>query len=378
MRDLPIIMYHNVEPAHLHHPLSFLRFTPKQFEAHLRYFRNRGYETLHFSELDALAESGALYGGRFLILTFDDGYLDNLLIARDLLSRYRMKATIFVNPEFMNDGAARVTPDHLPGYLNYAEAKRLAEDGVCEIQSHTMSHDHVFVSSRLIDVYCPDKFDQYYWLSWLLFPDCKPRWLQMRDELRIRIPSGFPIFEHGRALAGPKFLFDIAQAMHLSRRLCGESDSLIGDVVPNVGRMETAAEYAARVLYELGESKEPLERRIGKPINALCFPGGAYCDDHLTLAKSLGYLYYMANSRDTRGNNLQSLKMEQSGSRPIRLRRTCISNSFGASFPGPCLEKINLHLKMRASQGQRSADALLRSLRRCHSLISHRKSHKPA
>ena len=40
--------------------------------------------------------------GKDIVLTFDDGYLDNWVFAYPLLEKYNLRGTIFVNPEFVD------------------------------------------------------------------------------------------------------------------------------------------------------------------------------------------------------------------------------------------------------------------------------------
>lgn len=64
-----------------------------QFEAVVRFFAERGYE---FITASALLEAKML-GDRCVMLTFDDGYHDNLR-ALPILERYNAKATLFLAP----------------------------------------------------------------------------------------------------------------------------------------------------------------------------------------------------------------------------------------------------------------------------------------
>src|SRR5690554_3420629 len=97
-----------------------------------------------------------------IVLTFDDGYLDNWVYAYPLLKKYKLKATIFVNPEFV-DTSEKVRPTIEDvwkgkkeggalvslGFLNWEEIKTLDGSGVMEIQSHSMSHDFYFYSDQI-------------------------------------------------------------------------------------------------------------------------------------------------------------------------------------------------------------------------------------
>lgn len=97
-QSLPILMYHKVlesEPRTRHRTFIL----KNQFRKHLQFFRKRGFTTLHFKDLaDFWFERRPLseFPRRPLLLTFDDGYRNNLTHAIPLLTEYECKATIFV------------------------------------------------------------------------------------------------------------------------------------------------------------------------------------------------------------------------------------------------------------------------------------------
>jgi len=80
-----------------------------------------------------------------VVLTFDDGYLDNLLYAVPLLLHYQLPATFFVTTEFCQQ-----TQQH-PRYgqtaqrlhLNWQEVQQLAKHALFDIGSHTCQHPYL-------------------------------------------------------------------------------------------------------------------------------------------------------------------------------------------------------------------------------------------
>jgi peptidoglycan/xylan/chitin deacetylase (PgdA/CDA1 family) len=85
----------------------------------------RGVRVLSLAELARRLAAGRPLG-RAVVLTFDDGYADNLLVAKPLLERHGMSATVFVTTgqtgadrEPWNDELGRIllTGDALPAVL---------------------------------------------------------------------------------------------------------------------------------------------------------------------------------------------------------------------------------------------------------------------
>ena len=89
-----IFMLHSIverADGHLGEPI---RCTVDVFERLLRYLREQSIETLSMEA--ALARLDDPEAKPFAVLTFDDGYRDNLTHALPLLERYRAPATIYV------------------------------------------------------------------------------------------------------------------------------------------------------------------------------------------------------------------------------------------------------------------------------------------
>ena len=85
-------MYHRV--TELERDPFRLAVTPERFDEQLEQIRSR-FEVLRLSELARAIEAGEL-PRRAVVVTFDDGYRDNLLNAKPLLERYEIPATVFV------------------------------------------------------------------------------------------------------------------------------------------------------------------------------------------------------------------------------------------------------------------------------------------
>ena len=78
--------------------------------------------------------------GRYLCVTFDDGYRDNLENAVPVLEELRIPATIFV-PTAIIDGTATYSWfDHPPPALSWEQISQLVRGGLVDVQAHTRSH----------------------------------------------------------------------------------------------------------------------------------------------------------------------------------------------------------------------------------------------
>lgn len=285
------IMYHSIgapDPAwqwrHLTVPFAL-------FEGQLRLLRRLGYRGVSLEEYRALHLAGRLRRERVAALTFDDGYLDNWVYAAPLLKRYGFAGTLFVSRDFVDPGR-KARPQWQPGqpavpasgFLNRAELIRLDTEGVLDVQSHAVTHTWYPCGPRILDFRHPG--DSWHWMSWNADPENK--WRALRPESD---PScwGEPVYEHQKALEGPRYFPDqrLAEELraHVLRAGAGffaapdwrdTLHALAGRLQNNLGngRMETDEEYLIRAEAELAESAAFLNDLLGKKVRYLCWPGG--------------------------------------------------------------------------------------------------------
>lgn len=127
---LPILMYHSVD----HKPNSSVVTQPANFEKQMRAVKGAGYHTITPFELyDYYYNNGKLPENPILI-TFDDGYLDNYTYAYPVLKKLDMEATIFLI-------TSRIGHKGEPGYpyeIPKLTWEQIAEMGdYITVQSHT-------------------------------------------------------------------------------------------------------------------------------------------------------------------------------------------------------------------------------------------------
>ncbi|MDO8595489.1 MAG: polysaccharide deacetylase family protein [Sulfuricaulis sp.] len=156
-RAVPVLMYHPVSP----NP-GQVTVSPETFEEHMVYLARKKYRALAADEFLEFLQGKRTLSGRNVLITFDDGYLDNYVYAYPILQRYGLKATIFAITGLIGDGAARTymgaakvlpaTPDHRACkaavaegrsdevMLRWSEIEAMEASGAVEIHSHTHTH----------------------------------------------------------------------------------------------------------------------------------------------------------------------------------------------------------------------------------------------
>lgn len=126
--SIRILMYHLVLPQSIAYKNDLI-VTVENLEEQLIYIKNN-FKTVFFKDLEASKSVE-----NKIILTFDDGYYNNLQYLIPLLEKYQLKATIFIPTEFIQNnlnGNEKV-------YMNFDEIKSLNRDLV-EIALHSHSH----------------------------------------------------------------------------------------------------------------------------------------------------------------------------------------------------------------------------------------------
>lgn len=312
---IPIVYYHSAGEGGSSWFRHFLSIPVEVLEEHFR-FISRNFKSLFIGEFYDIRIGRSKPDRRHIIITFDDGYLDNWTLVFPMLQKYRLKATVFVSPEFVNpeniirpnysdfkSGNANREDMMHKGFLSWQEMKLMEESGLVDIQSHTMSHTKYFVSDRLLGVHHPGGDILY--PAGNLYPGRKPYYIEDKSFENL-LPYGFPLFEEAssviarRVTINPEFMkecvelyndydftsFEFSSALDLVKPLY-ETYKLKGSLL--TGR-ETETEYNDRLKYEIVQSKVVIEEKLSKRVDFLCWPHGDNNDSAHDIAIRAGYL----------------------------------------------------------------------------------------
>lgn len=283
-------MFHSVGQENSSWSQSWLSVGGKQLDYFFRFLKKNGYKSVFAKDILTIADTP----NKTVCLTFDDGYLDNYTILFPLLQRYNLRATIFVNSEFVDKGSNDLRPIKTYkeiingetislGFLNESEIKTLDSSKFVDVQSHTSTHDYMFKSNILVDVF--NGQDKYHWLAWNIDKAIKPTWLRSANWKKI-IPKGYPIFEYDRALAIRAYIPDERFIDSMINNKNKASTSELLNEFP--GRFETDEEMILRYESDINLNSKYLENLLQKKITVLCWPGGGYNSKSLGLVKEAG------------------------------------------------------------------------------------------
>lgn len=185
-------MYHNVSDDGRQDGLTV---GTHQLEQHFRYLRENNYTTLLLSELIACHEQNRPLPEKAVLITFDDGFLNNYQLAYPLAKKYQLKLNFFLVPAFILRGKYRDEP------CLSAEELLEMDPAVVEYGLHSFDHQGYDVMKPFeieIDIYnCMLAFEKmgipcqpclaYPYGAWPRKILQEPRFFEILEEQGIRL-----------------------------------------------------------------------------------------------------------------------------------------------------------------------------------------------
>jgi peptidoglycan/xylan/chitin deacetylase (PgdA/CDA1 family) len=132
VEGVPILMYHSIADD----PNNDLMVSPSTFAAQMKHLKDAGYQTITFQDLEDW-ERGEPIPKKPVLLTFDDGYLDNYTAAYPVLKKYNLKATFFISINYLGDAR----------HFSWENIKEMYDSGLIQFGSHSLSHPDLTVIS---------------------------------------------------------------------------------------------------------------------------------------------------------------------------------------------------------------------------------------
>jgi len=123
---VPIILYHWIAVSPIN---SQYYVPPEKFEEELKLLHDWGYTTITTELLIKSITEGADLPPRPIVITFDDGHLDNYTNAFPIMKKYGFTGTLYIVANYL--GADQ--------YMNADQIKEMAAAG-WEVGSHSISH----------------------------------------------------------------------------------------------------------------------------------------------------------------------------------------------------------------------------------------------
>ena len=127
---LPILMYHSFDEG-------TGAVTAAEFESQLSALRDVGYTAVTYDDLFAYVAHGTELPAKPVLITFDDGYRNNLDVAAPLLEEYGMSAAISVIGVSVGKDTYKDTGEAMTPHFSLEQALPWVERGILDIKSHS-------------------------------------------------------------------------------------------------------------------------------------------------------------------------------------------------------------------------------------------------
>jgi peptidoglycan/xylan/chitin deacetylase (PgdA/CDA1 family) len=140
-RTLRVLMYHKVNDV----PGNSVTVPVGHFDEQMAQLGDLGYRPVSLDDVLAHYLEGVPMAERAVLITFDDGYLDNLVNAAPVLRRYGYPAVLFVPVGYLDGSQPLPHDEHLASRgvvnrtLDWQHLAELEADGV-RVESHGIGH----------------------------------------------------------------------------------------------------------------------------------------------------------------------------------------------------------------------------------------------
>lgn len=128
-KGIPVLMYHSIG----YEKGNTARVPKEKFKEQMKYLKDNGYVTLTLEQAYDFFTNNKPVPEKSIVLTFDDGYMDNYTEAFPVLKEFGFKATIFIITDLV---------DKDPSYMKLEQLKEMQIHEM-DIESHTVYHEHL-------------------------------------------------------------------------------------------------------------------------------------------------------------------------------------------------------------------------------------------
>ena len=301
MKNLFILYYHKILPKRGFEP------SYKIFDFELRYLK-QFYDVVGLDEVHAYLKGEWKPKRNSVVITFDDGYLDNFVYAYPLLKKHKLKATVFtIASRILNLPDAKPRPsltDYWNNKVSFNELHKPLNMGQANIEYFTKGYsndymnsvelnsikDHFAIEGHL-EVHARSFYEDKIKSVWELGKNSHYSDYHRFREAPIK---GFPIFPDRNNISVREGIlkYEVKDFVKQLPKTFFEKDGwqqiLIHELetqFPQRLDFETKEEQIRRVDSEMKRSKADLENLINQKVNYLSYPFGDYDDVSVATAK---------------------------------------------------------------------------------------------
>jgi len=307
-------MYHRISEPDLD-PWG-LSVSPDHFAEQLEVI-NKYFHPLSMQEFLVHVQRGSV-PNRSIVVTFDDGYVDNLQHARPLLTRFDVPATIFLVTEAIVEGQnfwwdelewALLQPGTLPDWLELRVSGSRYEWQLGDAQQYSLQERQADRQRRPWNS-IPGTRLAFFYLVWqCLLELSNPKRLEAVDAIRTWAGVSNNSRPGDRALSKNEV------------NVLGEG-GLIELGAHTMTHPSLKGLSASQQMKEISGSKAQLENIIGHPVTSFSYPHGEYSVETMEFVQRTGF----------QGACTTAFKCVMPGADPFQLPRFQIDDWSGEEF----------------------------------------------
>ncbi len=199
--SIPVLMYH-----HILNKDSFIATSIENFEKQMCFISKR-YHTVTSSEFKSCIDGETSLPKNSVMITFDDGWKDNLIYAYPILKKYNLKATLFIVTGWIDEASKKSYPFVERKHseckkivknktnevvLNWQEVEKMQD--IFDIHSHTHFHrDDYFGKISLEEELVLSKEMIKKYLGFESKHLCWPRGIYNREDIKLAKKIGYEV-----------------------------------------------------------------------------------------------------------------------------------------------------------------------------------------
>lgn len=294
MQNLLIWTYHRILPEPAKGAVDCATF-----EKQLAFLKSSGREFLDTAGLEKWFNKELDPKKKYTVLTFDDGWADNLIWAAPILKSASAKAVIAVNTSLINPEKRKsereksinfnakdalesaVYGRNFDSFLTWEELGEIRDSGVWDIQAHGNSHLGCYNNLESIRGFYPEfkHWTMEYALGEPPFP-------------------GAPRAEFKSILSAPRTALSDELKNSLKKTSSDEERRALCKKTDSITLLETEDEFKKRVKEDLISCKSQLDQRLGIKAKALFWPWGQYSQKSVEIALECGFEMLFSMRKD--------------------------------------------------------------------------------
>ncbi|MCD6013155.1 MAG: polysaccharide deacetylase [Flavipsychrobacter sp.] len=140
-KGIPVLMYHKVWPGINDH----LTIIPERLREHWEYLKKEGYSAISLQEYLDIISGKKTRSGKVILLTFDDGYVNNFTYVYPVLKEFGWQATFFIIGGML-DGTYNERGQGADEKMNVEQLRQL-NPAIVQLAMHGHHHKNMGVVS---------------------------------------------------------------------------------------------------------------------------------------------------------------------------------------------------------------------------------------